>query len=177
LAAALSLEPKLLFLDEPTAGLDPISAAAFDELLLYLHSQLRLTVVMITHDLDTLFRTCTRVGVIVDGRMTAGTLDDLMRNQDPWIRDYFTGPGAGGEPRRLRKGDAWIGMRITWPVGAFVLLVTAMALSFVLWYRISTKKRIYLRYEIYFQGSVSGLHPGQPGALPGSRRRARCRAS
>src|SRR5471030_1230412 len=66
LARALSLAPKLLFLDEPTSGLDPIAAAAFDELLLYLHSQLRLTVVMITHDLDTLFRTCSRVGVIVD---------------------------------------------------------------------------------------------------------------
>jgi len=94
LARALVLEPKILFLDEPTSGLDPISAAAFDELLLHLHGQLRLTVVMITHDLDSLFRTCNRVGVIVDGRMTADTLPGILRNTHPWIHEYFHGPRA-----------------------------------------------------------------------------------
>jgi phospholipid/cholesterol/gamma-HCH transport system ATP-binding protein len=106
LARALSLEPKLLFLDEPTSGLDPISAAAFDELLLYLHAQLQLTVVMITHDLDSLYRTCGRVGVIVDGHMISDTLDGLLKNPHPWIHDYFHGPrGRAAEKERPAGAD------------------------------------------------------------------------
>jgi phospholipid/cholesterol/gamma-HCH transport system ATP-binding protein len=91
LARALALDPAILFLDEPTSGLDPISAAAFDRLVLELQKSLALTVVMITHDLDTIFRVCNRVGVIVDGKMISGTLDEIVRNNHPWIRDYFHG--------------------------------------------------------------------------------------
>ena len=94
LARALALDPPLLFLDDPTSGLDPISAAAFDELLIYLQRELKLTVVMITHDLDTIFRTCTRVGVIVDGRMISDTLAGIAANPHPWIQAYFRGERA-----------------------------------------------------------------------------------
>jgi phospholipid/cholesterol/gamma-HCH transport system ATP-binding protein len=94
LARALALDPAVLFLDEPTAGLDPISAAAFDRLVLYLQKSLGLTMVMITHDLDTIFRTCNRVGVLVDGKMISGTLEEILRNPHPWLREYFHGERA-----------------------------------------------------------------------------------
>ena len=101
LARALALDPSLLFLDEPTSGLDPVSAAAFDELVLYLQQHLRLTIVMITHDLDTIFRTCNRVGVIVDRRMESDTLQRIVDHPHPWIRAYFH-----GERARARLGAA-----------------------------------------------------------------------
>jgi phospholipid/cholesterol/gamma-HCH transport system ATP-binding protein len=91
LARALALDPPLLFLDEPTSGLDPIAAAAFDELVLFLQRTLRLTVVMVTHDLDTLYRICNRVGVIVDRRMVVGTLEEIEHHENPWIQEYFHG--------------------------------------------------------------------------------------
>jgi phospholipid/cholesterol/gamma-HCH transport system ATP-binding protein len=104
LARALALDPAILFLDEPTSGLDPISAAAFDQLVLELQKDLALTVVMITHDLDTIFRVCNRVGVIVDGRMISGTLDEIVRHDHPWIRDYFHGERSRA-PRGLAGND------------------------------------------------------------------------
>lgn len=94
LARALALDPTLLFLDEPTAGLDPISAASFDELVTYLHKGLKLTIVMITHDLDTLLATCNRVAVIIDSKIVVDTLDGIMKNPHPWIQEYFHGPRA-----------------------------------------------------------------------------------
>lgn len=106
LARALALDPALLFLDEPTAGLDPIAAAAFDELVLYLRRTLGLTVVMVTHDLDTLARTCDRVAVLVDRKVIVDTLEGIVRNDHPWIREYFhgargriVGDGANGGSR------------------------------------------------------------------------------
>ena len=94
LARALALDPQLLLLDEPTSGLDPISAAAFDELLLGLQRELALTVVMITHDLDSIFRNCNRVGVIVDRKLVAGDLDTIVHHPHPWIQAYFQGDRA-----------------------------------------------------------------------------------
>jgi phospholipid/cholesterol/gamma-HCH transport system ATP-binding protein len=91
LARALALDPVLLFLDEPTAGLDPIAAAAFDDLVLYLRRTLGLTVVMVTHDLDTLARTCDRVAVLVEAKVIVDTLEGIVRNEHPWIREYFHG--------------------------------------------------------------------------------------
>lgn len=94
LARALALDPDLLFLDEPTAGLDPISAASFDELIGYLHRSLKLTIVMITHDLDTLMAICSRVAVLVDRKIVVDTLSGIMSNPHPWIQEYFHGPRA-----------------------------------------------------------------------------------
>jgi phospholipid/cholesterol/gamma-HCH transport system ATP-binding protein len=94
IARALALDPPLLFLDEPTSGLDPVSAAAFDDLVLYLQKQLKLTIVMITHDLDSIFRTCNRVGVIVDRHMESDTLDRIVDHPHPWIQAYFHGERA-----------------------------------------------------------------------------------
>ncbi len=95
LARALALDPPLLFLDEPTAGLDPIGAAAFDRLIKTLQEALGLTVFLITHDLDTLYAICDRVAVIADRRVVANApLPDIEKLDHPWIQEYFHGPRA-----------------------------------------------------------------------------------
>ncbi len=108
LARALALEPELLFLDEPTAGLDPIGAAAFDELLLTLQRALGLTVFLITHDLDTLYAICDRVAVIGEKRILAiGPLEQVAAHDNEWIREYFHGPRArAAQAAKTRAGTA-----------------------------------------------------------------------
>jgi len=92
LARALALDPEILFLDEPTSGLDPIAAAEFDTLVGDLRRSLGLTVLMVTHDLDSLFALADRVAILIDGRLTTGTLDELLKSDHPWIKRYFSGP-------------------------------------------------------------------------------------
>ncbi|NKB60015.1 MAG: ATP-binding cassette domain-containing protein [Alphaproteobacteria bacterium] len=94
LARALSLDPEILFLDEPTAGLDPIGAAAFDNLIAELQKGLGLTVFMVTHDLDSLSAICDSIAVLVDKRVRLGTMAEHMQDAHPWIQSYFHGPRA-----------------------------------------------------------------------------------
>jgi len=93
LARALALDPELVFLDEPTAGLDPIGAAKFDDLIVNLKESLGLTVFMVTHDLDTLHAACDRVAVLAEKRVIkCGPLEEVRRADHPWIKEYFSGP-------------------------------------------------------------------------------------
>lgn len=95
LARALALDPQILFLDEPTAGLDPIGAGRFDELIVTLRDTLDLTVLMVTHDLDSLATACDRMVALSSGKLLmAGTLAEMRSSNDPWLRDYFHGPRA-----------------------------------------------------------------------------------
>ena len=106
LARALALDPELLFLDEPTAGLDPIGAAAFDDLTRSLQRTMGLTVFLITHDLDTLYAICDRVAVLADQRVIAvGTIDELLALDHPWIQEYFNGPRGRAATGTVEAAD------------------------------------------------------------------------
>lgn len=103
MARAIALDPELLFLDEPSSGLDPVSADGMDELILRLKELLGLTVVMVTHDLDSLWRVADRVAVLGGGRILGiGTMEELCRTENPVIRQYFHGPRG-----RAAKEQKW----------------------------------------------------------------------
>src|SRR5687767_5348080 len=107
IARALSLDPELLFLDEPTAGLDPIGAAAFDELIVELRDRLDLTVMLITHDLDTLYTICDRVAVLADRKVIAvGTIPELLALDHEWIQEYFRGPRGRAAEEASEEAEA-----------------------------------------------------------------------
>jgi len=108
LARALALDPEILFLDEPTAGLDPIGAAAFDKLIGELKRALGLTVVMVTHDLDSLHAICDRIAVLIDKRVKLGTIAGLLDEPDPWIQEYFRGPRGRAAQATATAGEATV---------------------------------------------------------------------
>jgi len=96
LARALAMDPLMLFLDEPTSALDPLNASGFDKLIADLNRSLGVTVVMATHDLDTMFTVCDRVAVLVDAKLIIDTLPNLLKNDNPWIQEFFHGSRAQG---------------------------------------------------------------------------------
>ena len=112
LARALALDPELLFLDEPTAGLDPIGAAHFDELIKQLRKSLGLTVFMVTHDLDSLYAVCDRIAVLLDKRVVVGTIEEMLAYDHPWVQEYFHGPRGRAAARQESSGVEWITDRL-----------------------------------------------------------------
>ena len=103
-ARALALDPRILFLDEPTSDLDPLTASGIDVLIQRLNQSLGITVVIVTHDLTTLFTICRRIAVLVDKKITVGTLAELMRSDQPWVHEFLHGPRAQGAMTARKHG-------------------------------------------------------------------------
>ncbi len=128
LARALALDPDILFLDEPTAGLDPIGAAAFDSLIRTLRDALNLTVFLVTHDLDTLYTLCDRVAVLSQKKvLVVDTLDKVAATDDGWIQAYFHGPRgrAAYQAAAINSGEV-----VIWKP---VLIMSLLVCSLLLW--------------------------------------------
>ncbi|SHG78665.1 ABC transporter ATP-binding protein [Marivita hallyeonensis] len=108
LARSLALDPEIVFLDEPTAGLDPVGAAAFDTLIKNLSRSMGLTVFLVTHDLDTLYAVCDRIAVLAERKvLVTGSLEDMLKADHPWTREYFHGPRARAAfEAPTQQGDA-----------------------------------------------------------------------
>jgi phospholipid/cholesterol/gamma-HCH transport system ATP-binding protein len=106
-ARAIAMDPEIVFLDEPTAGLDPIGAAAFDILIKQLQASLGLTVFLVTHDLDSLHAICDRIAVLADQKVLAvGTMEEMMQVDHPWVHEYFHGPRARAALSSAQKEGA-----------------------------------------------------------------------
>ena len=171
LARALALDPEILFLDEPTSGLDPIAAAEFDTLVGDLRRSLGLTVLMVTHDLDSLYALADRVAILIDGRLKTGTLDELLRNDDPWIKRYFSGPRGRAARRNTPSAkEAKMETRASYvAVGVFVLALVTWALVAALWFARSQFTEQNARYDIYFASVSTGLVAARRCASAASR--------
>src|SRR5690606_11571521 len=165
LARALALDPDILFLDEPTAGLDPIGAASFDSLVRELQSALGLTILMVTHDMDSLYTVCDRVAVLIDRKVKVGTIEELMQDPHPWIAEYFGGPrgraAAAARERLLANREAVMETRAKHViVGLIVLLLRFGALAFAVWIMAWKADRQTNSYLLIFEGGVTGLNIG-----------------
>ena len=166
LARAIALDPELLFLDEPTAGLDPLSAGGFDELVQHLKNLLGLTIFMVTHDLDLLWRVADRVAFMVAGRIAGvGTMQELSTTEEPLVREYFY--GARGRERLGAGMETKVNYAL---VGAFVLVLSVAIVAGVLWIASGgTAGKTYDTYLAYFGESVSGLNLQAPVKYKGVR--------